>query len=125
MEKRIVGGIELRQDGDGRWLDENGTEFVLEDDAAIGDPITRCGVGPLSLPQESEWTDACRAHDFEFGSIRYMETHKRSEADRALLSRMLIIAGDNPAKKAAAYAMYGVSRALGWYWWDVRATRWQ
>ena len=62
---------------------EDGTEYILEDDAAVGDKVTRCGVGPLSLSPDSEWTPSCAGHDFAYGSIRYMQTHTRSETDRA------------------------------------------
>ncbi|MBX9584730.1 MAG: hypothetical protein K2X87_30875 [Gemmataceae bacterium] len=121
--KRSIHGIEITRGPDGLWRDDQGTVYALVDAAASADPVVRAGVGPLSLPADHWSTDGVRAHDFAFSSPTYQRSHARSEADRMLLDHLLLVAGERPGRRAAAYAFYGLSRAFSWLFWEDRATR--
>lgn len=123
MEKKILGGIELRQDKDGRWFSEDGTEYALSDDGASADPIVRCGVGTFSLPADSPFTPGCKAHDTLYSTPAYQSSNPRSRADRVLLDQLLIVAGRNPLKRLSAYAMYAAARLFGARFWEDDRTR--
>ena len=86
-------------------------------------PVTRCGVGIAYLPVDSEFTPGCAAHDNLYSNPAYQASNPRSRADRVLLDQLLIVAGRNPFKRAAAYAMYYAARLFGMKFWEDPGTR--
>ncbi len=125
MTKKILGGEIITLGPDGLWRTNDGVVIALPDGTTSSDDVVRCGVGVLSLPVESEWTDGCKAHDNAFENPAFQALNTRSEADKILRRHLLIIAGKNPLKKALAYAMYGVVRLASWAWWENDKTRWK
>lgn len=79
-----------------------------------------CGINPL---QFRGWViAACRWHDHSYSEESWQQTNmSRKEVDDAFLVQLLELSkkGDYRfAKRVASYAMYGVTRALGWLWWE-------
>ena len=123
MEKKFIHGIEVRRDGDGRWLDEHGTEYALPDEASMVDRVTRCGVGIAEPAGRQRVHAGVRRPRNLYSDPAYQASNPRSRADRVLLDQLLIVAGKNPFKRAAAYAMYYAARLFGRKFWEDPGTR--
>lgn len=79
-----------------------------------------CGITPV---QFRGWVkDACRLHDKFYTEGSFAQGHfTRKQVDDLFLAQCLELSkkGDYRfAKRVASYAMYGVTRALGWLWWE-------
>lgn len=125
VKKRIIYGVEVFLDDDGRWKDITGTVWGFPDDTASVDKVVRLGVGWLSLPMDHPLTRAAIAHDAAFSNPEYQRNHTRSEVDREFLRQALELAGDDFTLRTQAYAFFGIVRLCGHGWWECRATRWK
>lgn len=123
MKKRIIYGVELFQDDDGKWRDITGNVYAFPDDSASKDKTVRLGVGFFSLPVTHPLTQAATFHDAAYSNLEYQKTHTRSEVDREFLRQSLMLAGDSMKLRAEAYAMYATVRAVGGWWWECKETR--
>jgi len=101
-----------------RFFDERGTEFAIESDASA-DPITRCGVGYLSLPVSHPLTSMCKIHDYMYNSRTFQVYHSRDEADRKL--RDLI--RKSPSWWWLAQPFYYLAHWFGTNYWEQDSTR--
>lgn len=124
-DKKIIDGVTLTYRADGRWVDNGGTVWAISENSLSADKEVRCGIGFASLPQGDRFTDGCRAHDFAFSNSNFQSYHTRSEADRMLLNHLLLISGNNRVRRLAAHAMYRLTRAVSWLFWDDPKTRWK
>jgi hypothetical protein len=125
VKKKNIHGVEVYLDDDGRWRDFAGNEYGLSDESSSRDEKVRLGVGFLSLPESHPFTPAARFHDFAFSSPAFMRSNPRSDADRMFLRQMLALAGGSKLLKAQAFTLFGIVKAVGWYWWDCPETRWK
>jgi hypothetical protein len=102
--------LELSRAEDGLWRDSFGTVWALADDSASVDPINRCGVGMLSLP---EGWGQCSSHDYAYSSPAYQLYHTREEADR-MLEHL------NPG--IVGHLFYYAAHLFGSRFWEDKAT---
>jgi hypothetical protein len=123
-KKRIVHDTIVTLGPDGLWRDEKtGVIYALPDEAASADDVVCCGVGAFSLPEDHEFTAGCAAHDRLYQNPQFQASNPRSRADKILLDHLLSVAGSNPLKRAAAYAMYWAARLFGARYWEDGRTR--
>lgn len=124
-DKHIIFNVETTEGEDGLLRDKFGSVYGVADGPLSRDEKVRLGVGFLSLPESHPLTLAARFHDFAYSSLLYMRSHARSEVDREFLRQCLELAGNDRVLRAEAYALYATVRTVGWYWWDVKETRWK
>ncbi len=81
-----------------------------------------CGIHPVQIRGWPKW--ACRVHDRYYAKDSWAQLNlTRSEADQAFLNMLLNSSRQGSyrrLKKVASYTMYGISRLLGWMWWEGR-----
>ena len=117
-KKKVIGII---QGEDGLWRDADGTIYALEDDRASVDPRNVCGVGPVSLPEDSPLNEACRPHDYEYSSPAYQAFHTREEADEDLRKNLELLSQGH-WYHFVAYPFYWLARTFGGTFWENNMT---
>lgn len=81
------------------------------------DPHFGCGIYPLIFRGWPKY--ACLWHDKAYTHGSWAQSNlTREQTDNWFLKQMLLTSKNNPAKKAAAYTMYGIVRAVGWVFWE-------
>ena len=82
------------------------------------DPRIACGYGHFTIPAK-DFIDACEWHDGAYLEKSWQERNlSRAEVDAWFRDQMLLIAGKNPLKRGLAWAMYGVTRVFGSFFWE-------
>lgn len=80
-------------------------------------PGKGCGIWPLIF---RGWpSQQCEVHDQFYIEGSWAQNNiSRKRADDHFLEMLLEKSGNNFAKRAASYAMYGVVRVFGGWWWE-------
>lgn len=89
----VVGGVRLKKDARGLWVDEGGTVFALVRRSWSRDPETRAGVGLFSLSKDHLLSRAAPAHDFAYSCPAYQMFHYRIDGDSMFLEHVKLLAG--------------------------------
>lgn len=76
-----------------------------------------CGIYPLQI---RGWPKlACRWHDSAYVEKSWHQSNMtRADVDRAFLTQLLNLSGNNIAKRIASYGMYYVARIFGARFWE-------
>jgi len=117
-----TGMIKITLSDDMLWRSEDGTIWALADDTASVDSTVRCGVGLLSLPEDSPLTPGCKVHDYLYSSPAYQLFHTRAEADRYLRRQIKLISG-NRWYRVFAEPFKWLSEKFGGRYWENDKTR--
>lgn len=109
-ERITINGVILTVDEKGLLRDEQGTFWALPDQmATTGDPVVRCGVGLLSLPEEHPLTEICKIHDYQDSSPEYQAFNSDTKA--AISLRKLV---KQTPYKGWAQTMYRLVQIRNW-----------
>lgn len=109
--------INLAVGEDNLWRDSEGTVYGFTDDNLSVDKVTRCGIGPLSLPKESELNKLCAGHDYMYSSPAYQAFNTREAADNELERQF---AQANYPLVGKVFRLF--SRLLGAAYWENKHT---
>lgn len=78
---------------------------------------TGCGIWPVIV---RGWpSKQCDVHDKFYTQESWAQKNiSRARADQHFLDMLLDASGSHIGKRALSYTMYGISRTLGWIWWE-------
>lgn len=117
----VVGSLVVRLhrsslDHKGFWYDDAGTLWATQDTKDSADPVARCGVWPLVITG-TPMDDACKVHDFMYGSAVYQYFNTRKEADA-----WLAYYGKLNGVPMLGWLFSKIARMFGARFWDNDAT---
>lgn len=110
--------IPIHKHTDQQWRDSSGTIYALEEASNMVDPVSRCGVGVLSLSTDSKYTPGCAPHDYAYSSTTYQLYHTFEEAND-MLRRNITILGN--AFLGRVFQL--VAGLFGKRFWENKETR--
>lgn len=114
--------IPLHKGEDGFWKDIDGTIYAFSDDTYSVDPVKRCGIGSISLPENSPLNAGCDGHEYMYSSPVFQMFHTRKEADE-WLKQSLDILSKNKWYSFVPRLFSNLASWFGGKYWENKTTR--
>ena len=120
----LSNGLPLLITDERRLIDPFGTEYACEDECLMVDTNDVAGVGPFSLPNDEELTEAAKPHDFKYSSATYQAYHTQKEADDDLARHANLLITSWPKRQLFKVGWWLVRKSgLPERFWDNKLTK--